>query len=288
MRALLLAAALGVVAAPAAAQHAGHAQHGEHAQHGAPAAPSGDETPPAAAFEGPPHAADALFDPATMAAARGQLRHEQGGMRVHKVMLDRLEARLHEGRDGYAFEGDAWYGGDIDKLWLKGEGEGAFGEKPEAVELQALWSHAITPWFDLQAGLRYDFRPDPERAHLVLGAQGLAPYFVEIDAAAFLSDEGDATARIEAEYDQLITQRLILQPRVEAALSAREVEEIELGSGLTSVEAGLRLRYEFVPEFAPYLGVAYERKLGGTADFARDDGEDPGQWSLLIGVRAWF
>src|SRR3546814_2812086 len=102
----------------------------------------------------------------------------------------------------------------IDKLWVKTEGEGAFDERLEEAEVQALWSHAITPWFDVQAGARYDFRPEPERGHLVLGVQGLAPYFFEIDAAAFLSDEGDLTGRVEAEYDQLLTQKLILQPQI--------------------------------------------------------------------------
>lgn len=154
--------------------------------------------------------------------------------------------------------------------------------------MQALWSHAITPWFDVQAGARYDFRPEPERGHLVLGLQGLAPYFFEIDAAAFLSDERDLTARIEAEYDQLITQRLILQPRVELDLAAQDVEEIGIGAGLSSVEAGLRLRYEIVPEFAPYFGVSYERAVGDTANFARDEGEEVDTWSVLIGLRAWF
>src|SRR3546814_4465027 len=108
----------------------------------------------------------------------------------------------------YLWDAQGWYGGDINKFWFKTEGEGNFGESPEQVEVQALWSRAITPWFDFQAGIRYDFRPDPERGHLVVGLQGLVPYQFEIDAAAFLSDEGDLTARFEAEYDQRITQRL--------------------------------------------------------------------------------
>lgn len=304
MRALLIAGLVGT-SFPALAQHAGHGQSSSapaaepkqesvdsHAGHAMGA--QGDEAPPpvgpppVSAFEGPAHAADAHFDPAAMAAAREALRAEQGGMRTWKVMVERAEARIRDERDGYAFEADAWWGGDIDKLWLKAEGEGALSAKPEAMELQLLWSRAIDPWFDLQAGLRHDFRPDPERSHLVLGVQGHAPYFIELDAAAFLSDEGEATARVEVAYDQLLTQRLVLQPRLEFGLSAREVRELEMGSGLTSAELGLRLRYEIVPEFAPYVGVEYERKFGGTADFARDEGEDAGEWSLLLGVRIWF
>jgi copper resistance protein B len=306
MRALLIALLAVATPAPALAQHAGHDPHAGHGADAAPlpapqpdphaghdmGAPPGPTpplaSPPAAAVEGPRHAADALFGPSAMAAAREQLRAEHGETRTYRVMIDQLEARIRDDRDGYLWDTQAWYGGDIDKLWLKTEGEGGFSEKPEQAEVQVLWSHAVTPWFDAQAGLRYDFRPDPERGHLVLGLQGLAPYYFEIDAAAFLSDEGDLTARFEAEYDQLITQKLIVQPRIELDLAAQDVREIGVGSGLSSAEAGLRLRYEFVPEFAPYIGVEYERKFGETADFARDEGEDAGEWSILLGVRAWF
>lgn len=244
--------------------------------------------PPPAAYGGPDHAAETVFGAAEMAAAREQLRKEHGAITTSKVLVDLLEARIQDGRDGYAVDAQAWYGGDIDRLWLKGEGEGEFGHKPESVELQALWSHALDPWFNLQAGIRYDFRPDPERAYAVLGIQGLAPYWFEVDGALFLSDEGDLSARFEAEYDQRITQQLILQPRVEFDLAAQDVPELGIGAGLSKAEAGLRLRYEFVPEFAPYVGVNYERAFGDTADFARAVGEDVGGWSLVLGLRTWF
>lgn len=264
-----------------------HAGHGMGAEAGsAPPPPKAPPTP--AAFSGPRHAADGLFDPSAMAGAREQLRSEQGGMTTYRVMIDQLEARIHDGRDGYLWDAQGWYGGDIDKLWIKTEGEGSFGEKTEEAEVQALWSRAITPWFDVQAGLRYDFRPDPERGHLVLGLQGLVPYQFEVDAAAFVSDEGDVSARLEAEYDLLITQRLILQPRAEVNLAAQEVRELGVGSGINDVELGLRLRYEFAREFAPYVGVEWERKLGETADFARDEGEGVDDLFFVTGVRIWF
>lgn len=279
--------------------HAGHRMEGQPVpssdpmpghvmgmEHPAPMPPEAP-TPPEA-FSGPEHAADTIFNPGVMAEKRENLRRNQGGMTTYWLMADRLEAQIRDGDDAYLWDVQGWYGGDIDKLWIKSEGEGSFGESPEDAEVQALWSHAIGPWFDLQAGVRYDFRPDPERAHLVLGVQGLLPYVFEVDAAAFLSDEGDLTARVEAEYDQRITQRLILQPRLEFNLSAQDVPEIGLGSGLTSIEPGLRLRYEFVREFAPYIGVEYARKLGDTADFARAEDEDVGGWSFVLGLRAWF
>lgn len=266
---------------PADDPHAGHAT-GE-AANDAPLAP-----PPPAALAGPAHAADTAYDPRAMADAREVLRREHGALTTTKILFDRAEALIRDGRDGYTVDADAWHGGDIDKLWLKAEIEGEFGRKPEHAEIQALWSHAIDPWFDLQAGVRYDLRPDPERAHLVLGVMGLAPYWIEIDAAAFLSDEGDLTARFEAEYDQRLTRRLILQPRVEFDLAAQDVPELGIGAGLSSAELGLRLRYEIVPEFAPYIGVAYERAFGDTADFRRAEDESVGGWNLLVGIRAWF
>lgn len=271
-------------AMPATDPHAGHAMPGNTAAMPAPpVAP-----PPPAAYSGPAHAADTVFDPIVMAEARAQLRDEHGSIEAYKILVDRLEAKIRDGRDGYAWDGEAWYGGDIDKLWIKSEGEGDFGKSPEAAEVQALWSHAIDPWFNLQAGVRYDFQPNPERSHLVLGVQGLAPYWFEVDGAMFLSDEGDLTARFEAEYDQRLTRKLILQPRVEFDLAAQDVPELDIGSGLSSAEAGLRLRYEFVPEFAPYIGVEYERAFGDTRDFRRAAGDDVGGFSLLVGVRTWF
>ena len=275
--------------------HTGHemetpaATNDPHAGHGMetpPAPPVGP--PPPGAFAGPEHAADELFGAEPMAAAREELRATHGDLHHYLFLVDRLEARLRGGADGYAWDAAFRYGGDIDRLWLKSEGEGAFGEGLERGEVQALWSHAIGPFFDFQAGARLDFGPGPERPHLVAGVQGLAPYWFEVDAALFLSSEGDITARLEAEYDQRITQRLILQPRVEAELSLQDVPELGIGAGLSSAEAGLRLRYEIVPEFAPYVGIEYERAFGDTARFIRAAGEDPGGWSLLLGVRAWF
>ncbi|SNS42960.1 copper resistance protein B [Sphingomonas laterariae] len=268
----------------AADPHAGHNMGGTTANALPPVAP-----PPPGALSGPRHAADASFTPEAMAAARAQLAKEHGGGTAHMLMADRLEARIGDGTDAYLWDAQGWTGGDIDKLWVKTEGEGSFNGGFEEAEVQALWSHAVNPWFDLQTGIRTDFRRHGEdHTYAVFGIQGLAPYWFEIDAAAFLSDKGDLTARVEAEYDQRITQKLIVQPRIEFDLAAQDVPELGIGSGLSSIEAGVRLRYEFVREFAPYVGVEYERKIGDTADFARAEGEGVGGWRALIGLRAWF
>ena len=284
-------------ASPPADPHAGHdmgqaeaAATDSHAGHGEAAGPASPPVapPPPAALSGPAHAADAVYGTGEMARAREEMRHMHCGMRTSRLLVDRAEARIGAGRDGWIVEGEAWTGGDIDRLWVKFEGEGEFGGKPEQLELQALWSRAIDPWFNLQGGLRYDFRPDPERAWLTLGIQGLAPYWFEVDGAVFLSNKGELTARAEAEYDLRLTRKIILQPQVELDLSAQRIPALGLGSGLTTAEAGLRLRYEFVPEFAPYVGLGWERAFGGTADFRRAAGERTGGWSLRLGVRTWF
>lgn len=263
--------------------------HGEtgHGETGHGEAPAADDPPPAAAFAGPRHAADAIWGEEAMAPSRRALGQGHGRMTTGKVLIERLEARFQDGEDGFVWDAQAWWGGDLDKLFVKTEGEGELGGSAEDAEVQLLYSRAIGPFFDLQAGARLDAEPDT-RSHLVLGVQGLAPYMFHVDGALFLSDRGDLTARLKGEYDQKITQRLILQPRAELELAAQDIPERGIGAGLTKLEAGLRLRYELVREFAPYVGVEYEAKLGETADIARAQGEDPDGFALLIGLRAWF
>lgn len=285
MRVALTLAAM-LMATPAAAQdhsQMDHAAMGHEMPSAAPDTPS-SAGPPPRARQGPAHAADTVWGGEAMAPSRSELFT---AMPTGTLMVERLEARLGAGEDGFLWDIQAFYGGDLNRLALKSEGEGAFGGDVEGAEVQALWSHAITPFFDLQAGMRLDLEPDM-RSHAVIGVQGLAPYMIHLDTAAFLSDRGDLIARVEAEYDQKITQSLILQPRLELSLSAQDIPECETGAGLTSVEAGLRLRYEISREFAPYLGVGYETKLGGTRDMARLAGDDPTSWRVLAGIRAWF
>ncbi|MCA3699989.1 MAG: copper resistance protein B, partial [Brevundimonas sp.] len=213
--------------------HAGHAmpvQSDPHAGHdmGGPSVGGPPDVPtsandegrprqpplPPAALSGPAHAADAIWGADQMTRARDVLRRENGDVRATAVIVDRLEVGFGDGEEGWTWDVAGWTGGDINRFWWKSEGEGDFDGEAEG-EVQALYSRAISPFWDVQAGVRQDIRADGEDpTHLVLGLQGLAPYWWEVDAAAFLSTEGDLTARVEAEYDQRITQRLILQPRV--------------------------------------------------------------------------
>ncbi|MCK0097822.1 copper resistance protein B [Qipengyuania sp. S6317L1] len=265
-----------------------HSQHGGHTNKSIPGAAPEDAVP-ARAFEGPRHAADVIWGADAMAPSRDNLARENGGMRTGSVLIERLEARIAAdgGEDGYVWDAQAFYGGDINRFVLKTEGEGEFSGDLEAAEIQALYSRAIGPFFDLQAGVRFDPEPDT-RGHLVVGVQGLAPYMFHVDGALFLSDRGDLTARLEGEYDQRITQRLIVQPRLEVELSAQDIPERGIGAGITKIEPGVRLRYEIEREFAPYVGIQYEAALGESADIARAAGDDPNGLKVVFGLRAWF
>lgn len=269
-----------------------HTQHGGHSGHVMP--PVGASSPegvvPAASAPSTPanHAADAYYDPAEMADARAILLHESGGMGNSMILIDRLEWRPGPGGDGFAWDGEGWIGGDIDRFAFKTEGEGTLGGKMEQAEVQVGWSHALDPWFNVRAGVRQDFRPEPQRTYAVLGIEGLAPYWFDVEGQIFLSDKGEVSARAEASYDQRITQRLIAQPQVELNFSAQDVPELATGSGINSIELGFRLRYEIVREFAPYVGVNWERKLGRSANYADARGDNPAALRFVTGVRFWF
>lgn len=275
---------------PAAPQpadpHAGHAMPADpHAGHGPQtAAPVGSEPPPPTPTD---HAADRVFPPAEMAAAREILRREHGVMTWPTFRLETAEYRPADRGDAYAWEGEFSYGGDLNRFVLKTEGAGHDGEV-EAAEAQALYGRAMGPYFNLQAGLRQDFEPRPRRTYGVLGVEGVAPYWFEVEAAAFLSDKGDLSARLEGSYDLRLTQRLILEPRAEANVAFSDDRAVGVASGVSDVELGLRLRYAITPEFAPYVGVNWERKLGETADLARAADEPRSDARFAVGVRAWF
>lgn len=204
------------------------------------------------------------------------------------LQANRFEYRAQDGDDSLNWDVQGWYGGDEQKLWLKSKGEKNQNGKLEEAEVQLLHSRMVSEFFNLQTGLRYDDEPGPRRGFAVLGIQGMAPYYFDIDGAVFLSNHGELSARFSAEYELLLTQRLILQPAFEVNIAANEVERRGIGSGVNDVELGLRLRYEIRREFAPYIGVNWLRKLGQTADFAQADGEDAETPSLIAGIRFWF
>ncbi|MGB5451301.1 MAG: copper resistance protein B [Sedimenticolaceae bacterium] len=204
-----------------------------------------------------------------------------------KVLIDQLEMRVTDGPNPWVLDAQAWIGRDLNKLWFKTEVEVVDGNTEEA-EIQALYSRAIAPYWDLQAGWRRDIRPTPSRDWFAIGVEGLAPYWFEVDAAAFVGEGGQLAGRLKAEYEWMFTQKWILSPEVEMNLYSKNDEAAGIGAGLSDMELGLRLRYEVRREFAPYIGVNWTGKFGNTADFARDEGEDTSDFQFVAGIRAWF
>ena len=210
------------------------------------------------------------------------------------LLFDQLEYRMKSGADDTArWDVQGWYGGDYNRLWMKTEGEWRTGgERGGEAEVQALYSRLIAPFWDFQAGLRYDQFSgagfDRGRTFAVIGLQGLSPYRFELEPALFISKDGDVSARLTATYDLLLTQRLILQPRLDFDAAVPSAEKFGIGEGVNSVGLGLRLRYEFTREFAPYVGVHWLRRFGETADIARRGGGDVQDLAVVFGVRLWF
>ena len=206
---------------------------------------------------------------------------------LYKVMIDKLEVRAADGPDPLLLDADAWIGYDLNKFWFKTEVEVVDGRTEEA-EVQFLYSRAIAPFWDFQAGWRHDIKPQPKRDFLALGFKGLAPYLFEVDAGLFIGESGQVGARLDVEYEYLFTQKLILSPEIEMNFYSKDDEEVGIGSGLSDMELGVRLRYEITREFAPYIGVNWTKKFGQTADYARDEDEETSDVQFVVGFRAWF
>lgn len=280
----------------AADPHAGHVMpeapvadpHAGHAMGAATETRTGADLPVGRAAA-PPAITDALaeqvFGAAGMRRAQTVLAEEHGGSRVSKVQADMLEW-APAGR-GYRWQIEGWYGGDLNRFVLKTEGEGQSGEGVESAEVQLLYSRATGRYTDVQVGLRHDLEPR-STAYAVLAVDAMFPYWFEAEGSLFLSQSGDLLARIEGNYDFRLAQRLVLQPRAELEFSAQNMPRSEIGSGLSQAELGLRLRYEIRREFAPYLGVVYERAFGKTGDYARANAQDVDSLRVLVGLRAWF
>ncbi len=226
-------------------------------------------------------------------ADRAAVFTSHGGHQVHDSTLntyflaDKLEWQNGDDASTLAWDLSGWIGGDIDRLWLRSEGERSNG-KTEDAEIQALWGHAISPWWDVVSGVRQDFKPGAPQTWAAFGLQGMALYNFEAEATAFIGENGQSAVRLEGDYDILLTNRLILQPTAELNVYGKNDPQRGLGSGLSNTEAGLRLRYEIRREFAPYIGVTWNRTYGNTADYAREEGEDRSEARLVLGVRMWF
>lgn len=218
---------------------------------------------------------------------------DHGGHAVHdrainfQVLFDQLEWQFVHGEPGSRWDSRSWIGGDRNRLWIRTEGD-AIGGVIDTAEAQVLFGRSITPWWDLVGGVRFDARPAPSHIWAAVGVQGTAPMFFDVQATAFVGESGHLAARVEVEYDLLLTQRLVLQPLVELSLAGADDPDRGIGAGLSTGEVGFRLRYEIRRELAPYAGVVWHRKLFGTADAARERGADAGGWHLVSGLRFWF
>lgn len=210
------------------------------------------------------------------------------------ALIEQLEYRVkEEGKNAVGLEGQGWVGYDYDKFWWKVEGEAAFDGQDEGdVEVDLLYSRLIAPFWDVQAGVQiaseWESGDAEERLSGVVALQGLAPGMFELDNSLYLSEDGDLTADIEAEFNVRVTQRLVLQPRTELQLAAQDVADRALGAGLTDVLFDLRLRYEIRRRLAPYIGVRYQTLTGETENIAERAGSNTDDWALLLGVRLAF
>lgn len=222
---------------------------------------------------------------AAFPAIQGHTVHDK--MPFGLLLFDQLEYQDANEGSALAWEVSGWWGGDIDRLWVRSEGERTNGVTEDA-ELQLLWGHAIGPWWEVVGGVRQDFKPGSPQTWAALGVQGMALYGLEVEATGYLGEGGQTAARLEGEYDILLTNRLVLQPVAELSFYGKDDPARGVGSGLSEVEAGLRLRYEIVREFAPYIGVSWGRSFGETADIARQEGEKTEEARFVAGVRMWF
>ena len=264
---------------PASKPDAGGMDHGEMKMQGGSA--------PADARD--PHAYSGGFtlDSGAYALPASQRLHLADEHNFGAVLVDRLEQSYARDGNSTAYDAQAWFGRDYNRLVIKAEGDMAQGKLQEA-RTELLWGHAIATFWDTQLGVRYDSGTGPDRGWLAFGVQGLAPYWFEVDAAAYVGDNGRTALRLGAEYELLLTQKLILQPRIELNLYGKSDRTRGIGSGLAEAQTGLRLRYEFTRKFAPYIGVERVSKFGQTADLARDEGEKSAETRWVAGVRFWF
>ena len=288
---IAIVAALALVAGSAQAQHHDHQQHStapdeskadshgqapmDHSQHQAASTPAPREPIPP------------ITEADREAAKPPAHAHDHGSGVFRYLLFDRLETWDADPGTGQAWEAQGWIGTDRHRLWLRSEGERERGHT-EGADVEVLYGRPVARWWDLVAGVRRDIAPGGDRNFAAIGVMGMAPYKFEVEATAYVGTSGQTAARIEAEYELLLTNRLILQPVIEAEWHGKRDAARGIGPGLGKIETGLRLRYEFTRQFAPYVGLVHERSFGGTADLLRDEGEATRDTRVVAGVRVWF
>ena len=287
-RAVVLTMASLAIAWPAAAQHTGH----DHGQKPPAAQKPSEQADPHAGHEMAPAVLPPFIPPLTDADRAAGFPDVEGHT-VHDdevnflALADELEWQGGDGDPGLVWKGRGWVGKDRDRLWFRTEGESESG-RLESAELHLLYGRAISPWWDVVAGVRQDLRPGDPQTWAAFGVQGLAPYWFEIEATAYVGGSGRTRFTFETEYELLLTNRLILQPLVELDVHGKDDRERGIGAGLSEIETGLRLRYEIRREIAPYVGVTWTRKTFGTADLAREAGERVSGARVAVGLRLWY
>ncbi len=225
--------------------------------------------------------------------AEGTKNAHLGGHAMHddalfgRVIINNLEIARGDGETGQNIDAEAWYGGDYNKLWLKAEGARR-GGKLDEMRTEVLWDRTFATFWSSQLGLRHDTGSGPPRDWLAFGVRGLAPYWFDTEVTGYWRSGGQFAARAEVKYEVLFTPRLILQPELSTDLHSRSDRERGIGSGISNLELGLRLRYEIRRQFAPYIGLTWSNKFGETADFARERGERRKTVQAVAGVRIWF
>lgn len=254
-----------------------------------PAAPAGEDH---SAHQPPAAAPLPAFIPPVTDADRQAAFPDVHGHGVHDnavnyfVLFDQLEGQVGED-SGFSWDTKGWIGQDLNRLWFRTEGDRVAGRFEQA-QTNLLYGRTVSRWWDVVAGLRLDTLPGTPRTAAAFGVQGLAPYWFEVEASAYVEFSGRTHVRVETEYDLLLTNRLVLQPLVEFEIYGRADPERGIDAGLSTGELGVRLRYEFRRQLAPYLGVVWNRKFFGTADYAEAAGERTSGARLAVGVRLWM
>lgn len=231
--------------------------------------------------------------PVTAADRAAAFRQDLHGHSVHDrainhyVLFDQFEWQFSGDTKGGIWDVKSWVGGDLNRIWVHSEGA-VEGSGLEEAEVHVTYGRSFSRWWDVVAGVRQDIRPGPGQTWATVGIQGLAPQWFDVQATLYIGESATTLARFEAEYELLITNRLVLQPLVELNLYGKSIPERGIGAGLSAAETGLRLRYEVRREFAPYVGLVWHRQFGGTADFSRAAGRDIGGWRVVAGLRTWF